>query len=331
MTFTELIDVAELRKSFESFTALTGVPTAILDLGAVIRHFETMLRRTLREDIAIRLDIAPDVGAVRADAGQIEQVLLNLAINAQDAMQVEGELGIQVADVDLDETYTRHHPEVLPGPYVRLSVSDNGVGGDAETMSHLFEPFFTTKGPGKGTGLGLATVYGIVKQHGGSVAAYSEKGHGSVFHVYLPRVARGGAAAVLQVPELEAFARGTETVLVVEDNEAVRELAQASLASLGYRVLAAATPQDTVDLARAHPERVDLVLTDVVMPGMNGMELYDALRRDRPDLRVLFMSGYTSNVIGHHGVLDDGITFLQKPFSLRALATKVRRVLDSAP
>jgi PAS domain S-box-containing protein len=301
----------------------------ILDLGTVIQRFEAILRRTLREDIAIRLDLAPDVGVVRADAGQIEQVLLNLAVNAQDAMPVGGDLGIQVANVDLDAHYTRQHPEVLPGPYVRLSVSDTGVGMDADTMAHLFEPFFTTKEHGKGTGLGLSTVYGIVKQHGGSVAAYSEKGHGSVFHVYLPRMAGGDAAAALETPELEAFPRGTETILVVEDNEAVRELTRASLENLGYRVLATAEPRNSIDLARAHAGHVDLLLTDVVMPGMNGMELFEVLHREFAGLKVLFMSGYTSNVIGHHGVLDDGISFLQKPFSLRILATKVRLVLDS--
>ncbi len=302
-----------------------------LDLAAVVRRFEAILRRTLREDIEIRLEIDEGLGKVRADAGQIEQVLLNLAVNAQDAMPGGGTLGIRLSNEDLDPTYCRLHPEVVPGAYVRLSIRDNGVGMDEETRAHLFEPFFTTKAPGKGTGLGLSTVYGIVKQHGGSVSAYSETGRGSVFHVYLPRVSAMGEAYEAEPSETEEYPRGTETILVVEDNEAVRELARSSLESLGYRVLVAESPAESFPLVRAHEGEIGLLLTDVVMPGMNGMELYEALRWERPGLKVLFMSGYAADVIGTRGVLDDGITFLQKPFSLRALATKVRRVLDAKP
>jgi two-component system cell cycle sensor histidine kinase/response regulator CckA len=320
----------DLTQQLLAFSRKQVMVLKTVDLGEIIRRFTDILRRTIRENIHIEIAIAPSLSAVRADAGQIEQVLLNLSINAQDAMPAEGgTLVIEAADIDLGESYAAQHPETPPGRYVMLAVSDTGVGMDERTLEHIFEPFFTTKELGKGTGLGLSTVYGIVKQHGGSITVYSEKNHGSTFKILLPRVAEN-SAAVDQAPPSTAPARGTETILVVEDEEAVRRLACTMLGSLGYRVLAADTVESCVALASAHRGRIDLLLTDVIMPKMNGRDLYHVLQRGQADLKVLFMSGYSGSVIAHHGVLDEGMQFIQKPFTLRALSAKVRLVLDSA-
>ncbi len=300
-----------------------------VDLGDVIRRFQDMLHQTIREDIRIAISIPPSLSAVRADAGQIEQVLLNLSFNAQDAMPGGGTLAIELADIDLDESYAALHPETVPGPYVMLSISDTGTGMDARALEHVFEPFFTTKELGKGTGLGLSTVYGIVKQHGGSINVYTEKDHGTTFKIFLPRAAPRGAAVERRPDSPTKLLGGGETILVAEDNEMVRTLACAMLGNLGYRVLAAETSERCIALAQANGEHIDLLLTDVIMPKINGRDLYDVLRRGRPDLKVLFMSGYSSDVIGHHGVLDEGMQFIQKPLTLYALSVKIRQVLDS--
>jgi PAS domain S-box-containing protein len=298
-----------------------------VDLGEIVRKVEDMLRRMIRENIQIEVAISPSLSKVRADVSQMEQALINLSINAQDAMPEGGRLTIEVRDVDLDETYTAQHPEITPGAYVMLSLSDTGTGMDEKTMEHIFEPFFTTKEVGKGTGLGLSAVYGIIKQHGGSLAVYSEKDQGSTFKIFLPCLADDETGKE-RLPRPAEVVGGIETILVAEDNAMVRDIACKMLEDLGYQVLCADNPDLCIELAKAHQGVIDLLLTDVVMPRMNGKELYHLLRRIRPKLKVLFMSGYFSDVIERHTILDKGVPFLQKPFSIRTLSEKIREVLD---
>ena len=297
-----------------------------IDLGDIIRRFESVLRRTIREDIGFQISISPDLDLVCADAGQIEQVLLNLAVNAQDAMPDGGELSIAARNLELDDGFATHL-DVAPGRYVMLSVSDTGVGMEEQTIEHVFEPFFTTKELGRGTGLGLSTVYGIVKQHGGSISVYSEKGHGTVFKILMPRVSTEGTTSNRPVWS-EKEVTGMETIMVVEDNETVRELTCVMLKRLGYRLLSARSAEQCIELVKSGQAPIDLLLTDVIMPGMRGRELFDLLRQASPTLKVLFMSGYAENEIGNHGVLDKEEHFIQKPFSVHALSEKVRSVLD---
>jgi len=256
-------------------------------------------------------------------------VLLNLVLNARDAMPTGGRLTIETADVFIDEAYANSHPDTRPGPYVMLAVSDDGVGMDAETCEHAFEPFFTTKPTGQGTGLGLSTAYGIVKQSGGVIWAYSEPGHGTTVKVYLPRIE--GRVRATAAKAIDQGGAGTETILVVEDEEAVRELTALILTSAGYRVITATDGPEALLEHGRHPDRIDLLLTDVVMPGMSGKELADRLTGLTPHLGVLYMSGYTDNAIVHHGVLDEGTHFIAKPFRGKGLLAKVRSVLDSGP
>lgn len=319
----------DLTRRLLAFSRKQLIELKIVDLGEIITRFENVLRRTIRENIQIKVTISSPLSKVYADASQIEQVLINLSLNAQDAMPVGGLLTIEARDVDLDKTYTAHHPEITPGPYIMLMVSDTGVGMDEKTMEHIFEPFFTTKGAGQGTGLGLSTVYGIVKQHGGSLAVYSEKGCGSTFKIFLPRSGDNGEAIKDSSPQPVEIAHGAETILVVEDDEMVRNLACNMLENLGYHVLSAKNPDHCMELATTHQGRIDLLLTDIVMPRMNGKELFNLLSRTRPELKVLFMSGYSSDVIGHQGILIEGVNLIQKPFSVLALSGKVREVLDS--
>jgi PAS domain S-box-containing protein len=311
-----------------AFSRKQVIELKTLDLGDIIRQFEKILRRTIRENIQIDIVIAPSMGKVRVDAGQIELVLLNLSVNAQDAMPEGGVLTIEARDIEIDVAYAASHAEIMPGPYVLLAISDTGSGMDEQLQAHIFEPFFTTKETGKGTGLGLSTVYGIVKQHGGSIFVYSERNHGSVFKVLLPRVEGEGPSAESSRSGDDEVRYGLETILVAEDSEIVRLLACDLLESFGYQVLAAETPERCIEMAGGFAGTIDLLLTDVIMPGMNGKELYHALREDRPELKVLFMSGYTSNVIGQHGVLDQEEAFVQKPFTIQSLSEKVRQVLD---
>jgi PAS domain S-box-containing protein len=303
-------------------------PTNVAD---VITHFEPMLRRTIREDIRMQVIVAPGLGGIRADGVQIEQVLLNLSLNARDSMPSGGVLTIEAQNVELDKGYVSQHPEVKAGPYVMIAVSDTGVGMKQETLGHLFEPFFTTKETGKGSGLGLSMVYGIVKQHGGSISVYSEPGKGSTFKIYLPRLdeAVGSATRKSVAPSGDVRGdRGGETILVVEDNDMVRSTACEMLRRLGYQVLAADSEQGCYQVADSHDGLIDLLLTDVILSKSNGKEVYEKLRTKRTGMRVLYMSGYTSNVIVHHGVLDEGVHFIQKPLSLQLLSSKIREVLD---
>jgi CheY-like chemotaxis protein len=275
---------------------------------------------------------AAGLGTVRADAGQIEQVIMNLAVNARDAMPAGGKLTIETSNVTLDEEQARFHPPLTPGNYVLLAISDTGGGMDSETQSRIFEPFFTTKGT-KGTGLGLSTVYGIVKQSGGYIWVYSEQGKGTTFKIYLPRVADAVESPVkIAVPtESVAIEPGTETILLVEDEANLRYLARQFLEKQGYRVIDAADGAVAMQIAVAHEGVIHLLLTDVIMPGMNGRELAQHILEIRPNVKVLYMSGYTENVIGRNGTLDAGVRLLQKPFTLRDLKSKVREVLDSNP
>jgi CheY-like chemotaxis protein len=272
--------------------------------------------------------LAPDLGMVKADPGQIEQVIMNLAVNARDAMPDGGKLTIETTNVVLGEEYTREHLPVPAGSYALLSVSDTGTGMDEATKARLFEPFFTTKDQGKGTGLGLATVYGIVKQSGGFIWVYSELGQGTTFKVYLPRVDEAVSESAAPAPPQSLH--GSETVLIAEDAAPVRSVAREVLRRHGYRVLAAADGPSALELAAAHPGPIDLLITDVIMPEMSGRQLADRLRDLRTTLRVLFVSGYTDDAIVRHGILEPGIAFLQKPFSPESLARKVREVLDAA-
>ena len=330
-------DVEEIRKASERAASLTRQLLAysrrqmlqpeVLDLNVVMAEMDKMLRRLIGEHIDLVAVFAPDLGRVRADPNQIEQVIVNLAVNARDAMPDGGKLTIGTANVDLDESFAQAHLGSVPGSYAMLAVTDTGVGMDAAVRAHLFEPFFTTKEVGKGTGLGLATVYGIVKQSGGYISVYSEPGHGSSFKIYLPRIATPAeppAAALKGGP-----APGSETVLVVEDEPAVLTLSRRALEAQGYVVLAASDADAALRVVERHGGMIHLLLTDVVMPGLSGHELADRLTAQRPGIRVLYMSGYPGDAVVQHGTLPSGSAFLQKPFSPDGLARKVRDVLDA--
>jgi signal transduction histidine kinase len=316
---------AGLTRQLLAFGRKQALQPQVLTLNDVVADLTKMLHRVIDEHVDLVFVPAADLGVTLADPGQIEQVVMNLAVNARDAMPDGGHLTIETQNVTLDEAYAGAHLEVSAGEYVLLAISDTGHGMDAETLSHIFEPFYTTKGVGQGTGLGLATVYGIVKQHGGHISVYSELGSGTTFKVYLPRT-EVPAEAHQAAPE--ATQGGSETILVVEDDETVRKLAERILTHFGYTVLAVGDPRDAGGVLEAHDGHVSLLLTDVVMPGMNGRELYDQLALSHPRLRVLYASGYTDNAIVHRGVLDPGIPFISKPFTLAQLARKVREVLD---
>ncbi|MFZ0957875.1 MAG: PAS domain S-box protein [Candidatus Sulfotelmatobacter sp.] len=300
----------------------------LIDLNNVMLNLDTMLRRLIGEDIEVLTVPATDLGTVKADPGQIEQVLMNLALNARDAMPSGGKLTLETSNVQLDEAYSHEHRPVEPGRYVMLAVSDTGVGMSPETLAHIFEPFYTTKEPGKGTGLGLSTVYGVVKASGGYVWVYSELGQGTTFKIYLPRVDQP-AQPLSAENRPSGIQRGTETILLVEDDPQLNQLASSVLAHCGYKVLAAANPEEGLAVCRTHPHEIHLLVTDVVMPKMNGRQLAEQVARIRPSVKLLYVSGYTGNAIVHYGVLDAGLWFLPKPFSLAALVAKVREVLDA--
>jgi PAS domain S-box-containing protein len=320
---------AALTRQLLAFSRKQNLVPEVLDMGDVVSGLSTMVERLIGEEVKVSVVVSPNLGRVKADRGQLEQVVMNLAVNARDAMPKGGSLIFELQNVELDDSYTATHAEVTPGPYVLLAISDTGTGMDAETQKHVFEPFFTTKEAGKGTGLGLSTVHGIVLQSGGSISVYSEPGRGTTFKVYLPRFA-GDAAVPRSLsgihPALPAGS-GSETVLVVEDEAAIRQLTKLILQKAGYTVLLAESPVAAERIAGSHPGPIHLLLTDVVMPGMRGPELAERLLRLRPDLRVLFMSGYTDEAIAHHGMLDAGTEFLQKPFTPNVLLRKVREVL----
>ena len=319
---------ASLTKQLLAFSRQQVLTPAVLSLNTLASEMERMLPRLLGEDIEVSLDLDDELGSVKADQGQIEQVIMNLAVNARDAMPEGGKLKIQTANVTLDQTYTRNHPGSKAGDFVMLGVTDTGSGMDAGTLTHIFEPFFTTKERGKGTGLGLATVYGIVKQSNGYISAESSLGKGSSFQIYLPRDERQPAAEE-QKTDLVENLRGTESILLAEDSESLRKLAQNNLESAGFRVLSAHSGEEALEIATRHGSTFDLLLTDVVMPGMNGRVLAEQLLPRQPGMKVLYMSGYTDSFIAGHGVLEPGTNLLHKPFTEEVLIRKVREVLDA--
>jgi signal transduction histidine kinase len=300
----------------------------VFDLNTVVGGIESMLQRLIGEDIELVSVVEGALDPIEADPGQLEQVLMNLVINARDAMPEGGRLTIETANVELDEESAARHLDVVPGPYVMLRVSDTGVGMDAETLHQIFEPFFTTKEEGKGTGLGLATVFGIVKQSGGDIHVYSERGRGTTFKIYLPRT-EAQVERVEPVVVSAKPARGSETILLVEDEELVRSLERKVLEEGGYTVLEALTSNHALELSEQHDGVIDLLLTDVVMPQLSGRELADLLAPQRPEMRILYASGYTADAITRHGVLEPGIAFLPKPLTPTSLLRKVREVLDT--
>jgi PAS domain S-box-containing protein len=329
-------DIAEIQKAGTSAAVLTRqllafgrkqiIEPTVLDLNVVVADMRPMLGRLIGEDVKVVLGLLPDLAPVTADHGQVEQIVLNLAVNARDAMPRGGTLTIETANVDLDEHYAKTHLAVKPGPYVALTVTDTGTGMTPHVQARLFEPFFTTKEVGKGTGLGLATVHGIVARSGGSINVYSEVGRGTSFKVYFPRA--DAAEMVVEAPPPVAQPRaGAQTVLVVEDADELRELARRLLRRQGYTVLLAANADEALQLFERNPS-IDVLLTDVVMPGASGPELTRRLVERRPGLKVIYMSGYTEEAIVQHGVLKPGIAFLHKPFTSEALGRKVREVLD---
>ncbi len=332
--------VGNIQKAAERAGGLTGqllafarrqvIEPRVVNLNSLILNLETMLQRLIGEHIRLVMQPAADLNSVCVDPNQFEQILINLIVNARDAMPVDGgRITVETGNVTLDTEYARQHEGVTPGEYVMLAVSDTGCGMEEGIRLHIFEPFFTTKEKGRGTGLGLATVYGIVKQTGGHIWLYSEVGVGTTFKIYLPRVI-GPAEEITASVASDALPRGSETVLVVEDEVAVRSLTTVALRGLGYRVLEAAKGVEALRIHQAHAADIALLVTDVVMPEMSGKDLAERLQATHPTLKVLFVSGYTENTIVHHGVLESGINFLPKPFTLSALSRKVREVLDAS-
>jgi CheY-like chemotaxis protein len=301
-----------------------------IDLNGVISDLENMLRRLIREDIHIEYYLSQETAAIRADVNQIEQVIINLAVNAQDAMPNGGRLIIETSNEILDGAYLRKEREVdiVPGPYVLFSLTDTGSGIDDDKKEHIFDPFFTTKSKGKGTGLGLATVYGIVKQHNGYIWVYSEPDHGTTFKVYIPKAFGLESKKSETVDDTKTGQAAGETILIVEDDPAILELVQQMLQQHGYATIKTASPSECLEIATNFKHPIHLLLTDVVMPEMNGKEIYEKIREYYPNIKVLFMSGYTNDVIADRGILNRGTNLIEKPFSMKALLAKVREALD---
>jgi PAS domain S-box-containing protein len=328
--------VEQIQKAGQSAASLTGQLLAfsrkqvlqpiVLDLNSVVANLGKMLQRMIGEDINLMIIAHLALGYVKADPAQIEQVIMNLAINARDAMPRGGKLTIETSNVDLDEAYAREHVSVNPGSFIMLAVSDTGSGMDKETQARIFEPFFTTKEIGKGTGLGLSTVYGIVKQSGGNIWVYSEPDRGTTFKIYLPRVYEEPGPSRPEADQTGS--RGSETILLIEDDQDVRRLARIILQMNGYTVLEAERESEALLICEQQDKPIHLMISDVVMPKLSGPVLAEQLSRLRPEMKVLFMSGYTDESIVHHGILDPGTAFLQKPFTPEALTSKVRQVLN---
>ena len=320
---------ADLIRQLLAFSRQQMIQPVVLDVRKIIQRTQAMLERIIGEDIEFQVLMEDSVGSIKADPGQIEQVLLNLAANARDALPKGGRITIRASNVELDASDKKKHNPVVPGPYVMLSIEDTGCGMDLKTQARIFDPFFTTKELGKGTGLGLATVYGIVKQTGGYIWVYSEVGHGTIFRVYLPRVGKAVQTAEREPSETEEL-RGSETILLAEDSESLREMAEEYLKSIGYTVLSAVSGEKALQLAKDFEGPIHLLLTDVVMPEMSGPELANQLASLRPGLMIIFTSGYTDDAIAHQGILDPEVAFIQKPYRPKALAKKIRQVLNAS-
>ena len=317
----------ELTHRLLAFSRKQVLEMKIVNLSKLINKVKDIVYHTIREDIEIIFNLDQSLNSIKADAFQIEQILVNLAFNAQDAMQTKGKLIIETMNVNIDQEYTYQHPEFLPGKYVLCAISDNGCGMDKDILEKIFEPFFTTKEQTKGTGLGLSMVYGIIKQHNGYVYVYSEKGKGTTFKLYFPAVDE--EAVTQSETKAENLSKhGTERILVVEDEEMVRNMLSEILEKHNYHVISAENTTDALSIAKKEKNNIDLLLTDVVMPKMNGKELFHEIKTIIPNISVLYMSGYTYNVIAQHGILDYGTNFLQKPFTISSLTEKVREVLD---
>ena len=336
----QLEDLEEIRKAARRAAALTRQLLAfsrkqvleprVISMNDIVANLDKMLRSLISANVELKTALAPDLASARADPNQLEQVIMNLAINARDAMPDGGTLTIETGNATLDQAYAAQHVSVAPGEYVMLAVTDTGCGMDENTKARIFEPFFTTKPPGRGTGLGLSTVYGIVKQSGGNIWLYSEPDKGTTFKVYLPAVAAVPEDTGKTAPA-EPARRGGATVLVVEDDEQLRRLTHRALAGQAYTVLEADRGRTALDVARRHKGTIDLLLTDVIMPDTNGRKLADTLRQVRPGLRVLYMSGYPDGAIASHGMLEPGVAYLAKPFTTEAIVRKVREVLEAPP
>lgn len=317
---------ADITRQLLAFARKETIVPVALDLNKSVESILDMLRRLIREDISLAWLPAVGQCPIKMDPIQVEQILMNLCLNARDAITGVGRVTVETGSLVIDEDYCANHPGFVPGKYVLLAVSDNGDGMDKEIIDHIFDPFFTTKDVGQGTGLGLSMVYGIVSQNNGFINVYSEPGQGTTFRIYLPWYANQGVENRTELSEDISPSRG-ETVLVVEDELALLVIARMMLEKLGYRVLSAGTPAEAIGLAERHASEIDLVITDVVMPEMNGRDLAKRLHSLYPEIKILFASGYTANVIGHKGVLDEGVSFIQKPFSMKELAVKVREAL----
>ncbi|MEA3475332.1 MAG: ATP-binding protein, partial [Candidatus Cloacimonadota bacterium] len=329
----------EIKKAAERASALTGqlltfsrkkvLKLKVLDLNTIVTDMEKMLHRLIGEDIELTTTLSPTLGQIKGDTGQVSQIIVNLVVNSRDAMPEGGKISIETANVDLDEDYARHHAEVQAGHYVMLTVSDTGCGMDVETQSRIFEPFFTTKEVGKGTGLGLSTVYGIVKQCGGSIWVYSEPGKGTTFKIYLPRIeetieSHKPGKAPVELPQ------ASETILVVDDEQVICDLICEVLETSGYTVLTAGLGSEAISICKQYKEPIHLIITDVVMPKMSGRELVKQLKPLRPEMKVLFMSGYTGKDVIARGILKPETTFIQKPMTPEVLKRKVRKVLNAS-
>ena len=319
---------AALTRQLLAFSRNQVLQPQVLDPAAIVESIVPMLCRLLGEHVELASHQAPGLGCITVDPSQLEQVIVNLAVNARDAMPDGGKLTIELSNVEFDPAYMASHPGAVPGPYLLLAVSDTGIGMDEETRVRIFEPFFTTKESGHGTGMGLATVYGIVKQSGGFIYVYSEPGHGTTFRIYLPRVTEERPAAVTENPAVRPSSSGTETILLVEDEPAVRGFARRTLEDHGYIVLEAASGADALSIVASHAGPIALLVTDVVMPGLQGHQLAEQLAAARPEIRTLYVSGFTESSVIHHGVPDHGVAFLPKPFSAETLSRAVRRVID---
>jgi len=322
---------ASLVRQLMAFSRKQVLDPKVINLNEVVANMEKMLKRVIGEDIALKIMREQKLNPVKADIGQVEQIIMNLAANSRDAMPQGGSLVIETRNVTVDEQMAKEHIDFQPGSYAMLKVTDTGVGMGKATLAHIFEPFFTTKEAGKGTGLGLSMVYGIVKQSGGNIQAWSELGKGTSFEIYLPQAGEEPGEDTFSSPEARKTLAGTETILLVEDEVAIRKVVNRVLKKLGYNVISADSGEEAAKIFRQYPTEISLLITDVVMPGISGQDLANTLLQENPELKVIYISGYTDDAIARHGIIEEGTFFIQKPFSVETLAAKIRQLLDRKP